>query len=110
MARKHGRYPQEYRDEIIALAHRGTPIRELAARFEPSEQTIRNWITQADRDAGRGDGGLTTAEREELAHLRRENRDLREEREILKKAAVFFAGETKSMSTSPRGDSRRGSA
>jgi transposase len=51
------------------------------------------WVKQADRDRGRGDGGLTTAEREELSRLRRENRKLREEREILSKAAAWFANE-----------------
>jgi len=64
--------------------------------FEPSSQAIRNWVRQADRDEGRRDDGLTSSEREELARLRRENRLLREEREILKKAAAWFAEETAS--------------
>ena len=57
-------------------------------------QSIRNWLAPSKRDAGRGDGGLTTAEREELNRLRRENRQLRLEREILSKAAAWFARET----------------
>jgi transposase len=66
----------------------------LAREFEPSEATIRNWIAQADRDAGTRTDGLTTDERRELNQLRRENRMLREERDILKKAAAWFAQES----------------
>jgi transposase len=58
----------------------------LAEEYEPSSQAIRNWVRQAERDGGKRDDGLTTAEREELGRLRRENRALREEREILSKA------------------------
>ena len=68
---------------------------EKAAEY----QTIRNWVAQADRDEGRREDGLTTPEREELGQLRRDNRRLREEREILKKAAVWFARETESGSS-----------
>ena len=64
---------------------------------EPTAQTIRNWLAQADRDAGQRPDGLTTDQREELRRLRRENRTLREEREILKKAAAWFAKETGSI-------------
>jgi transposase len=66
----------------------------LSRQFEVSSQSIRNWVRQADLDAGRRTDGLTTEEREELNRLRRENRGLREEREILKKAAAWFAKET----------------
>ena len=96
MGKKHVRYPKKYREEILELVAQGASFADLAERFEPSEQTIRNWAKQADRDAGNGDGGLSSAEREELRQLKRENRRLREERDILKKAAVFFAEETKS--------------
>ena len=72
----------------------GRSPEELAREFEPSAQTIRNWAAQADRDAGRRTDGLTTDERLELHELRRDNARLREEREILKKAAAWFARET----------------
>ena len=62
-----------------------------AEEFEPTAQTIRNWVKRADIDDGLRDDGLTTAEREELRQLRRENKRLREEREILSKAAAWFA-------------------
>jgi transposase len=69
----------------------------LARQFEPSGQAIRNWVRQADRDNGRRPDGLTTEEQAELRRLRRENRALREEREILKRAAAWFARETSSL-------------
>src|SRR5215510_10626617 len=76
-------YPAEYRNKIVELARAGRAIPEIAAQFEPTEQTIRNWIAQADRDAGKRTDGVTSAEREELTRLRRENRQLKLEREIL---------------------------
>ena len=78
----------------VALVRAGRTPGELAREFERSTSAIRNWVHQADRDEGRREDGLTTAEREELRRLRRENRLLREEREILKKAAAWFARET----------------
>ena len=68
-----------------------------AKEFEPSYWTIRQWIKQADRDEGRSAEGLSTAEREELRRLRKENRQLKQEREILSKAAAWFARETDSV-------------
>ena len=62
-----------------------------AKEFEPSAQAIRNWVAQADRDEGRREDGLTTVEREELSRLRRENRQLKLERDILSKSAAWFA-------------------
>jgi transposase len=87
-------YPAAYRQKILELARGGKPIAELAEQFEPTEQTIRNWVAQADRDAGKRSDGATSVEREELARLRRENRQLKLEREILAKAAAWFARET----------------
>ena len=75
----------------------GRTPEELAEKFEPTAQSIRNWVAQADRDDGHRQDGLTTEEREELRRLRRENKVLREEREILKKAAAWFARETGSI-------------
>lgn len=96
MPKKTNHYPAAYRRQIIELHLKGRSIGELAAEFEPSEQTIRNWIAQHERDQGTRSDGLNTSEREELRRLRQENRRLREEREILKKATAFFVRETKS--------------
>jgi transposase len=90
----HPRYPAEYRRRIVELARAGRKIEELAREFEPSANAIRKWIKQAALDEGLRSDGLTSAEREELNRLRRENRVLREEREILAKAAAWFAQET----------------
>jgi transposase len=76
-------YPPEFRQRIIELVRKGRTPESLAEQFEPTAQTIRNWLAQADRDAGQRPDGLTTDEREELRRLRRENKTLREEREIL---------------------------
>ncbi len=89
-------YPPEFRARLIELVRAGQTPEELARKFEPSSQTIRNWVRQADLDDGKRHDGLTTEEREELVRLRRENRVLREEREILKKAAAWFARESDS--------------
>src|ERR1700720_1469338 len=97
MAKKHLPYAPEFRQQMIELVRAGRMPEELATEFEPSAQSIRNWVAQADRDEGRRRDGLTTAEREELTRLRRENRILREEREILSKAAAWFATETGSL-------------
>jgi len=91
------RYPPGFREQIIALVQAGRSPKELAREFEPSEQTIRNWVKQAEVDNGTRRDGLTTDERGELGRLRRENRQLKLEREILKKAAAWFARETKSI-------------
>ena len=90
-------YPPEFRRQMIELVRSGRTPEELARQFEPTAQSIRNWVEQADLDEGRRDDGLTTAERDELRRLRRENRTLREEREILKKAAAWFAKESGSI-------------
>jgi transposase len=82
---------------MVELVRSGRSPDELAKKFEPSAQTIRNWVAQADRDEGRRQDGLTSDEATELVRLRRENKVLREEREILKKAAAWFARETGSI-------------
>jgi transposase len=86
-------YPPEYKSEAVRLVHSGVSIVQVAKDLGVNDQTIRNWIKQVDLDSGRRKDGLTTEERQELLRLRRENRVLREEREILKKAAAFFAKE-----------------
>ena len=97
MPRTHLPYPPEFRHQMVELARSGRAIRELAREFECSDQTIRNRVRQADLDEGRRDDGLTSAEREALRRLRREHRRLREEREILSKAAAWFAREADSV-------------
>ena len=96
-------YAPEVRRQLVALVRSGRDPEELARQFEPTAQSIRNWVRQAERDAGRRSDGLTTDERQELQRLRRENKILREEREILKKAAAWFARETGSIP--PKGSS-----
>jgi len=87
-------YPDEFRAEAIRLVKTsGETIARIAKDLGVSDQTLRNWVRQADVDAGKAPG-LSTEERSELSQLRRENRRLREEREILRKAAAFFATET----------------
>ena len=95
MPRTRPPYPPEFRAEAVRLIRSsGKPLSEISQDLGVSEQSLRVWIKQADLDAGHRDDGLTTSELEELRRLRRENRVLREEREILKKAAAFFARET----------------
>lgn len=102
MAKTRKAYPDEFKKKLIALVRQGRTPEELGRQFEPSAQAIRNWVAQDDRDKGQRADGLTTGERDELQRLRRENERLREEREILKKAAAWFAQETKAA---PNGSS-----
>ncbi len=97
MPRKHPPYPPEYRRQMVELVRVGRSPEELSREFEPSAQAIRNWVKQADLDEGRREDSLTTEERLELGRLRRENKQLRLEREILSKAAAWFARETETI-------------
>ena len=94
MARKSPPFTPEFRRQMIELVRSGRSPERLAKEFEPTAQTIRNWVAQAGRDAARRDDGLKTDERDEINRLRRENRQLKVERDILSKAAAWFARET----------------
>ena len=93
MSKRSNRYAPEFRRQMVELVRSGRAPADLAREFGPAAWTISYWVKQADRDAGKGDGGLSRDERAELARLRRENLRLLEEREILKKAAAWFANE-----------------
>jgi transposase len=102
MPKQRKTYPDEFKKKLIALVRGGRTPEELGRQFEPSAQSIRNWVAQAERDEGKRQDGLAGSERDELQRLRRENERLREEREILKKAAAWFAQESKAA---PNGSS-----
>lgn len=97
MPKSHQPYPPEFRQQILELVRAGRSPDELAREFEPTAQTIRNWIKQAELDHGQRQDGLTSEEKTELARLRKENKQLRLEREILSKAAAWFARETETI-------------
>ena len=100
MPRTRPPYSVEFRQQMVELVKTGRTPEELSREFEPTAQTIHNWVKQSDLDTGVRSDGLTSSELEELRSLRRENKRLRIEREILKKAAAWFAQETDSV---PRG-------
>ena len=87
-------YPEQFRREAIELLRAGRTPRELAESLGVSQQTLRNWRRQDQLDHHERDDGLTSDEREELRRLRRENVRLAQERDLLKRAAAFFARET----------------
>ena len=93
MAKRSVRYTPEFKRQMVDLVRSGRNAVSLAKEFGPSAWTIALWVKQDARDTGSGDGGLSSAEREELTRLRREIRKLKEEREILSKAAAWFATE-----------------
>lgn len=95
MQRYRAAYPPEFRRQMVELVRAGRTPEDLAREFEPTAQSISTWVKQAERDAGKRADGPTSAEREELARLRRENHRLRQERDILAKAAAWFARESK---------------
>jgi len=97
MPRTRSPYPEEFRRKMVELVRTGRTPYELSREFEPTAVTISNWVKQADLDEGRRADGLTTEERNERTRLRRENNRLRLEREILAKAAAWFARETDSI-------------
>ena len=93
-ARLRRSFTPEFKAHTVELVRTsGKSVGEVCRDLDLTETAVRRWVAQTDIDAGRRDG-LTTSEREELSRLRRENRVLREEREILRKAAAFFAKET----------------
>ena len=91
MPRSHPPYPPEFRQQMVELVKAGRTPNELAQEFEPTAESIRNWVKQAAIDEGQRTDGLRTDEKQELARLRRENRQLRMEREILAKATAWIA-------------------
>lgn len=102
MPRPRTPYPTAFRQQMVELVRAGRSPEALAKEFEPTAQAIRNWVKQDDLDQGRREDGLTTEDRAELRRLRRENKQLRMDREILAKAAAWFARETET----PPGSSR----
>jgi transposase len=98
MPRHRPTYPPEFREQIVELHRAGRSPAELSREFEPTEQTIRAWIKQADPSPL---ASAAEADREELKRLRKENRRLQQERDILAKAAAWFARETDSVPSRP---------
>ena len=87
-------YPKEFREGALQLVREGErPVAQIAHELGIAESCVRRWIKQAELDSGKRDDGLTTGDREELRRLRRENTRLKQEKEILRKAAAFFARE-----------------
>ena len=91
MPRTRNPYPTEFREQLVALARAGRSVESLAREYEPCAATIHDWVKQAGAHDGGCDDGLTRTEMEELRQLRKEVRQLRQERDILSKAAAWFA-------------------
>ena len=90
-------YPPDFRRRILELVRSGRTILSVSQEFDVSRGAIMNWLKQDDLDSGRRDGGVTTDERKELTQVRRENKRLKLEAEILSKAAAWFARETNAV-------------
>lgn len=98
MPKSHSPYAEAFKEQMVALVRAGRTPESLAQEFEPSAQAIRGWVKKADRDQKAPEPGeLTAAERQELLRLRKEVKNLRLEREILGKAAAWFAREAVSI-------------
>lgn len=100
MQRYRAAYPPQFRRQMVELVRSGRTPEELSREFEPTAQSIWSWVKQAECDVGKLADDPSTAEKDELARLRRENHRLRQERDILAKAAAWFAKESKA---SPNG-------
>ncbi len=94
-------YPAEFRQQMVELVRSGRSSGALAKEFEPSVQTIHSWVKQADLDSDQRHDGWTTTERAEVRRLRRQTKQLRTDRDILAKAAAWFARETDSIPKEP---------
>ena len=95
-ARPRRSFTAQFKAEIVELCRRGDrTVRQVSQDFDLTETAVREWVKQAELDAGTRSDGLTSDERDELAQLRRENRRLREDVDILKRATAFFAKETR---------------
>ena len=90
MPRTRTPYPADFREQIVALVRAGRSAEDLAEEFEPCAATIHSWVKQAERDAGRRADILSSVDREEPRRLRRENKQLRQEREILSKGCQWL--------------------
>ena len=89
-------FTAEFKADIVERCRRGDrSVGQVAKDFDLTETAVREWVKQAERDAGTRSDGLTSTEQQELTRLRRENRQLREDVEILKRATAFFAQETR---------------
>jgi len=94
MPRTRPAYPDEFRREAVAMVRGGRSVRDVAESLGVSQQSLRKWTKQTELDGRERDDGLRSEEREELRRLRRENARLKQERDLLKRAAAFFAKET----------------
>ena len=90
-------YPPEFRQQLVKLVQAGRSPEALGREFELGAETIRRWVRQHERDTGERSDGLTSQQKREFARLRRENRQLKLERDILKKAAAQFARESEAL-------------